>query len=541
MTTHTAPLPREAARLGERLRVLDSLVERSDGRLPTGLTDRANATLRHAGARLGHGSAHTVVAIAGATGSGKSSLFNALVGAPIAEVGVRRPTTSTTQAAIFGGGADALLDWLDVPRRHVTQNSALDGLVLLDLPDHDSVVAAHRDEVDRLVHVVDAFLWVVDPQKYADAALHRQYLSRFAARGVVSIVVLNHIDTVPDERDRREMLDHLGRLLQADGVDAVRTIAVSARTGEGVDQLRRELAARVAERRALVARLDADLDWLVDDLRVAVGDVTPKPVERDDRRRLADAFAYAAGVDAVADAVGAAHRHRSSQHAGWPPVRWVGRLRPDPLRRLGLDRIRVGASTPPQSDAIPRSSRPRADVVADAAVDEALRGIAKQAAAGLPERWVDHVHDVAFARRDDVADELDVAVSTASFPTGAPRWWTVAAVVQWMFTAAMVVGLLWLLVIGVVAWFRLPDLPTPDIGPFPWPTLLALGGAAGGLVVAGLARWAAAVGGRRRSARTRRMLAARVGDVAQALVVTPVDEELARLAELQALVRQMER
>lgn len=540
MTAEAAPLPREAARLGERLRALDALAERADGRLPVELVGRANATLHHAGTRLGHGSAHTVVAIAGATGSGKSSLFNALVGAPVAEVDVRRPTTSTTQAAIFGGGADSLLDWLDVPRRHVTEGGALDGLVLLDLPDHDSVVTAHRDEVERLVRVVDAFLWVVDPQKYADAALHRQYLSRFAARGVVSVVVLNHIDTVPDERDRREMLDHLARLLRDDGIDAVRTIAVSARTGEGVDQLRRELAARVSERRALVARLDADLDWLVDDLRVAVGDVTPQPIARDDRRRLEDAFAYAAGIDAVADAVGAAHRHRSSQRAGWPPVRWVGRLRPDPLRRLGLDRLRVGASRSP-GDAIPRSSRPRADVVADAAVDEALRGLAKQAAAGLPEHWGDRVHDVAFARRDDVADELDVAVTSASFPTTPPRWWAVASIAQWTFTVALVTGLLWLLLIGVVAWFRLPDLPTPDIGPFPAPTLLALGGAAGGILVAALTRWAAAAGGRRRSARTRRTLTSRVSDVAQALVIDPVDAELAHLAELQTLVRRLER
>ena len=36
-----------------------------------------------------------VVALAGATGSGKSSLFNALVGEEVAQAGTRRPTTST--------------------------------------------------------------------------------------------------------------------------------------------------------------------------------------------------------------------------------------------------------------------------------------------------------------------------------------------------------------------------------------------------------------------------------------------------------------
>ncbi|MFN8108677.1 MAG: hypothetical protein U0Y82_02360 [Thermoleophilia bacterium] len=35
---------------------------------------------------------HTVVALAGVTGGGKSSLFNAIIGDGVAEVGVRRPS-----------------------------------------------------------------------------------------------------------------------------------------------------------------------------------------------------------------------------------------------------------------------------------------------------------------------------------------------------------------------------------------------------------------------------------------------------------------
>ena len=47
---------------------------------------------------------HTVVALAGATGSGKSSLFNALVGADVATVGARRPTTVTPHRRGVGRG-----------------------------------------------------------------------------------------------------------------------------------------------------------------------------------------------------------------------------------------------------------------------------------------------------------------------------------------------------------------------------------------------------------------------------------------------------
>jgi len=133
--------------------------------------------------------------------------------------------------------------------------------VLIDLPDHDSTAAEHRAEVDRLVEVVDAFVWVVDPQKYADAALHEGYLRRFAGHAAVTLVVLNQIDLLA-ETDRAATQEHLGRMLAEDGLVGVRVLPTSTTTGAGVDALRRELAARVAERRALLARLDADLDWV---------------------------------------------------------------------------------------------------------------------------------------------------------------------------------------------------------------------------------------------------------------------------------------
>lgn len=530
---------RQAERVESRIHLLEEVAALGRDRLAPEVLARAAGTVEQAQARLGHGSAHTVVAIAGATGSGKSSLFNALVGETIADVGVRRPTTATAQAAVFGGGADRLLDWLEVPRRHSVASSDLDGLVLLDLPDHDSVRAAHRLEVDRLVQVVDTFLWVVDPQKYADAALHEQYLARFAAHGAVTVVVLNQIDTVPDAVDRRSMVDDMGRLLAADGLRGVRTMTASARTGEGLDALRRELAARVTERQAVLARLDADVDWLVDDLRVAVGDVTPGPVDRRARQQVEASFAFAAGVDALADAVGAAHRHRSVQQAGWPPVRWLRSVRPDPLKRLGLDRS--AARSVPGTDAGPaRTSRSAPTAVAEAAVDEALRTVAGDTGRGLPERWADRLHEVVVARRTDVADELDQAVAGVRLSTDAPRWWTVASAAQWLATGVMVVGLLWLLLISAVAWFGLPSLPAPDVGALELPGALALGGAAVGIVLAVLARWAARVGGRRRAASARRRLHRRVAEVTAELVTDPLDRELAALAELQVLARRLD-
>ena len=106
-------------------------------------------------------------------------------------------------------------------------------MVLLDLPDHDSTEVAHHLEVDRLVGLADVLVWVLDPQKYADAAIHDRYLAPSADEQDVMLVVLNHIDTVPEER-RQSMMDDVRRLLDADGLDRVPIFVVSARFGTGV-------------------------------------------------------------------------------------------------------------------------------------------------------------------------------------------------------------------------------------------------------------------------------------------------------------------
>ena len=167
--------------LADRLEALSSVATLGADRLSEELIGELRGLDDRAGARLRLSGEYTVVALAGATGSGKSSLFNAIAGAPLAAVGVRRPTTSATQAVILGpSGAAELLDWLSVASRQygdAAETPELSGLVLLDLPDHDSTEASHRAEVDRLVRLVDAFVWVLDPQKYADAESRSDWLS----------------------------------------------------------------------------------------------------------------------------------------------------------------------------------------------------------------------------------------------------------------------------------------------------------------------------------------------------------------------------
>ena len=204
-----------------------------------------------------------MVALAGATGSGKSSMFNALSGTELATVGVRRPTTAHAMAAAGAtDSAEDLLDWLQVPRRHALEadpptacRRPSTALVLLDLPDHDSTEVEHRLEVDRLVQLVDMLIWVVDPQKYADAALHDRYLRPLAQHAEVMMIVLNQADRLtPAERD--QCLTDLRRLLACRGPGRRRGARGLGRDRGGLGRrCAARLARQVADKQAAARRL----------------------------------------------------------------------------------------------------------------------------------------------------------------------------------------------------------------------------------------------------------------------------------------------
>ncbi len=523
--------------LVKRLDLLDEIAQLgAPGRLPADVQQRAATVSQQARARLGHGTTNTVVALAGGTGSGKSSLFNALIGAPIAASSVRRPTTSVAQAIVVGEPADGLLDWLQIDRRHSTVNPELDGLVLVDLPDHDSTVTAHRAEVDRLVEVVDVFCWVVDPQKYADAALHRDYLARFSGHAGVTVVVLNQADLL-SPTDRAACLTDLGQLLARNGFSGVRIVATSAQTGEGVGELRREIGARVAERRAVVARLAADLDWLGTDLLAAASDATLQPVSQPQRSRIIDAATTAAGGNEVATGVEAAMKHRASLAMGWPPVRWVRNLRPDPLKRLGLGTAQPKRKAKPSTGVTVRRTALVTNPVGQAILANEVRAAARTIGDLAAPTARERLDLVAASTLGGLPDALDAALGSTELPIKPPRWWTLAGLAQSLVSLAMIGGFVWLGAIAVLDWLRVPALPLPTFRGWPVPTLLVFGGAVLGIAIAMLGRRIVAAAARRRGRLARDALRRQLSVTIDDLVINPLNTEAGELNRLGDLVR----
>lgn len=521
--------------VAERLRALGEVVEHSRGRISEEVEETASDVVERAGGRLALSGDHTVVALAGATGSGKSSLFNALSGTQLAEPGMRRPTTSKAMAATWGPTAPAeLLDWLDVPRRHQvegwTGRGERDGLVLLDLPDHDSTELAHRAEVDRLVNLVDLLVWVVDPQKYADAALHNTYLKPLAGHAEVMLVVLNQIDRLTPEQVKQCMAD-LRRLLDAEGLGKARIAAVSATTGQGVDELRSRVVDMVKQKQAAARRIGADVTRVAERIAPELGTQGDLQVSAAKQRQLNRALAEAAGVDVVTEAVMASARRRGSVITGWPVLSWIGSLRPDPLRRLHLDKLPVGRSKRAiEPVRVQRSGLNAGHGASKARVESAVRALSDDAAAGLPRGWQDAVRRASRHNEAVLADELDRAVTTTDLAMDRGfGHWRFIQVIQWILVAVVLVGLLWLAADVALAYFQFPPLPSYVWHRLPLPTWLVIGGVGAGLLLALISRVFVEITARAKGRRAQSVLTKQIAAVADTQVLAPVNAELARL------------
>ncbi|WP_425588395.1 GTPase [Streptomyces tremellae] len=512
-----------AGPLRTRLDALGELVGLSRTRVDATVLAEAGRVLDEASTRQRLSSRHTVVAIAGATGSGKSTLFNALAGVPISETGLRRPTTAAPIACVWSDGAAGLLDRLAIPGRLRRKPLAggdgdeeLHGLVLVDLPDHDSAVTAHRDQVDRVLGLVDAVIWVVDPEKYADAALHERYLRPLAGHAEVTFVVLNQVDRLPGEA-AEQVLDDLRRLLDEDGMalgeydePGATVLAVSALGGQGVGELRELLGRFVQERTAAERRLAADVAAAAGRLRPSyLADGRPGLGERS-REQFNDLLAWAVGAVAAGEAAEREWRRNAGRACGTP---WLRLWR-------WYERTRTPGAEAPQEPLVVEE-----EATARQRVEQAVRTVADEASTGLPAPWAHAVREAAVRGAEGLPEALDELAATAAAPSARPprpAWWPAAVLVQASMTLLQIFGALWLLgqIVGVVPPGLLP------------PALIMLAGIVGGPVV----EWACAAGAkgpaRRYGQDVERRLRETAAGCGRARVLDPVSAELMRYREV---------
>ena len=250
---------------------VDTAVAESAGVLDRTDVESVAALARDTRIRLSYPDSIVVVALAGGTGSGKSSLVNAIAGEEVALTGGIRPMTSEPLAMVPAEGAEALdgfLDELGISDR--VEHDGPSWLCLLDLPDNDSVELDHRHRVDALLPRVDMVAWVTDPEKYRDAVLHHQYISEMSGYQEQFLFVLNQVDRL-DPEDVEVVVDDLSRALREDGILEPKVIATAASPVAGppygvdllIDTLEVALDRRLAVNRKALADLASASSRLV--------------------------------------------------------------------------------------------------------------------------------------------------------------------------------------------------------------------------------------------------------------------------------------
>ena len=587
----TSPFARSVASLKEAIGY-------GEGRVPETVLLDAAETLERLSQRRELSTEHTVIGFFGATGSGKSTLFNAIAGQNIALSAPTRPTTSTVQAAIWEAeGSEELLDWLGIDKRVYPQTQALaaegettegnkatggvaapntvtepapglfnrirravggrgemrtrtGGLILLDMPDFDSVTTTNRDLAARMMRYVDVLVWVVDPQKYADAVIHRDFMVPLAASGAQALCVLNQADKLAPA-EVPAVLASLTRLLQAEGTEAhllAAPIAVSARTGEGVDALR-DLLAQVAAAKSLsLQRTDAQLHATASQLRTYAGGegaVLAGAYALEAEQKLAKACYTSSQAEQVLQAATASYRRAAGQHTGWILTRWMSRLKADPLRRLHLgqqDETKSASKAEKSSGMLGSDSENAPELVASslpplsaaqkAGMANAVRQYSKQMAARIDEPWKRSMKEAALSREAELPELLERDMVRIDYGLGRTRApWVIFNALQWIALLSALVGVGWLTLISGMAYLQiqLPPAPTPEGSPVPLPTLLLLLGILLGIASAGVGRLLTAMGSRYYARKLRGRLQTGVEKAVQSCVVAPVQQEAKRL------------
>lgn len=254
----------------ELIDAVELAVSRSSSSAPREVIAEAERRIDGLRDRRGHFGEVLVVALAGGTGCGKSSLLNAIAGEDVAGVSVLRPHTQTPLAWIPRGhseGIERLLDDLEISQRVI--QDTMPSIAFLDMPDIDSIADWHRQMFEHLLPHVDAVLWVVDPEKYHDEVIHEQFLSPVASFGDQFLFALNKVDRLSVE-ETDTIREDLAASLTHDGFKRPLVFAVAADPEfgpmRGIEELVEYLADQVDVKKVAISKAINDVAVILEEL-----------------------------------------------------------------------------------------------------------------------------------------------------------------------------------------------------------------------------------------------------------------------------------
>lgn len=198
----------------------------------------------------------------GGTGVGKSSLLNRLVGEPVAEVGLERPTSTEVTVYVheqfpirnLAGSFPVERVKVLVHRRDPYRD-----VVWIDMPDIDSIEERNRELVFEWLPCIDWLIYVVSPEKYRDDAGWRVLMRRrhrhhwlfvinrwdtgtepqyadfkrlLADAGWADPVVLRTSCTAPVRDDFESMADTINRAVAEHGLERLQQVGERARLAD---------------------------------------------------------------------------------------------------------------------------------------------------------------------------------------------------------------------------------------------------------------------------------------------------------------------
>jgi 50S ribosome-binding GTPase len=530
--------------LGGCLAALERAAEAA-GRL--GLdTGPATATLAEARTRLGFPGSAFVVALAGGTGAGKSSLLNALAGREVSRPGPTRPVTDEPVAWVPADAAaelGPLLRWVGVDRVVSHHDPRFADLCLLDLPDYDSVERAHRATVDQVLPRVDAVCWVLDPEKYNDRVLHEDYLRPLAHHADRAVFVVNRRDVIGGTREVAALTADLRRALEADGFSGRPVFVVSADPPDGagpgeLEALRAWLAERLQAKAVVTDRVAADCRQRGVELARLAGLDGPdagRPLVGEDARREARRRAVAATRSAVdVEGVRRACRRRTLAEARAAGAGPVGRLLALVARARGGGQGGPGSARSIDPVAYARAWPSRSTL---SRTVNPVHDLLRRAATAAPPALRAEVMGLARPDRleERVTGAIDGAVASGTADHADPPrsfLWPLIGVLQTLATVAVAAGLLWYLTLYLAgrADADLPDLPT--VLDVPVPLVLVVGGVLAGWLLAWLLSASARRAGRRWADRLTGDLDGAVTREVEAALSEPLAELEATRSEL---------